>query len=146
MNSKIKCLLQTSSHSNFISTALLLVRLVVGIAFIYHGWGKIQSPFGWMPAEAPVPGFLQFLAAISEFGGGIALTLGLLTRIGAIGIACTMAVAVSMHAFVLKDPFVNSKGGSSYELALVYLSIAILFIALGAGKFSADAKLFSEKK
>jgi hypothetical protein len=51
------------------SVGLLVLRLVMGAAFILHGWGKIQSPLSWMPAEAPVPGFLQLLAAVAEFGG-----------------------------------------------------------------------------
>jgi putative oxidoreductase len=60
--------------------ALLLIRLVVGYAFILHGYGKIQHPMNWMGPQSTTPGLLQFLAAFSEFGGGIALVLGLLTR------------------------------------------------------------------
>src|SRR5438876_1563329 len=78
---------------------LLLVRLVTGAAFMFHGWYKIQSPggpFGWMGAEAPVPGFLQGLAVLAEFGGGLALIVGLLTPLAAFGIACTMVVALAM--------------------------------------------------
>lgn len=130
------------------SFGLLLLRLVVGIAFIYHGWDKIQNPFGWIPAEAPlkVHSIFQFLAALSEFGGGIALILGLLNSLTNIGIGFTMLVAVYLHMIVLKDPFVNSKGGGSYELALVYLVISILLYIVGPGKLSVDRLLFGEKK
>lgn len=127
------------------SAALLVVRLIVGAAFIFHGWSKIQNPFGWMGAQANVPGFLQFLAALSEFGGGIALIVGLLTPLASLGLACTMAVAACTHLFVLKDPFVNTKGGGSYELALVYLGISILFLVVGPGKLSLDALIFRER-
>lgn len=137
---------KTPAHSTFGSVALLLLRLVVGIAFLYHGWGKIQSPFSWMPPEAPIPGFLQFLAAISEFGGGLALILGLLTPLAMVGLTITMAVATMMHAFVMKDPFVNTTGqGGSFEPALGYLVIAILVLAMGPGKFSADNKIFGQR-
>ncbi len=145
-SSKIKLFLQTMPHkTNFASVALLLLRLIVGVAFLYHGWGKIQNPFAWMPPTAPVPGFFQFLGAISEFGGGIALILGLLTRLASLGLGFTMAVAVLMHAVVMGDPFVNMTGGSSFEPALGYLGISILFLALGAGKFSLDSKIFGER-
>lgn len=142
----IKKLLATRFSSNGTDAALLFIRIVVGLAFVMHGWGKIQHPFDWMPAGSPVPAFFQFLAALSEFGGGLALIAGLLTRLGCLGMAITMVVASSMHMFVMKDPFVNLTGqGGSYELALVYLSIAVLFVVNGAGKFSIDAKLFGPR-
>jgi len=143
---KLKTCLRACPQPNCASGALLLLRLIVGVAFLFHGWGKIQAPFAWMPPEAAVPGILQFLAAVSEFGGGLALILGLLVPLAMLGLSITMLVAASMHIFVMKDPFVSMTGGSSYELALVYLGIAILFMAIGPGKFSLDAKIFGEKK
>ena len=143
MNFK-RCL-QIAQQPKCASTAFLLLRLVVGLAFVTHGWGKMQAPFSWMGAEAPVPGFFQFLAAISEFGGGIAWILGLLTGLGSLGIAFTMAVAVTMHMFVMKDPFVNMTGGAAYELPATYFCIAILLMIAGPGKFSLDAKIFGER-
>lgn len=138
----LKSLFKPAAQSTFASGALLVMRLIAGVAFTMHGWGKIQHPFNWMGADASMPGFLQFLAALSEFGGGIGLVLGFLTSLWSLGIACTMAVAVHMHMIVLKHPFVNPKGEGSYELALVYLGVSIIFLALGPGKFSLDKKLF----
>src|ERR1700674_1376855 len=92
---------------------LLLLRVVTGAAFMFHGWYKIQSPggaFGWMGAEAPVPGVLQGLAVLSEFGGGLALILGLLTPLASLGIACTMIVALAMVHLPHGDPFVGAPG------------------------------------
>lgn len=128
-----------------VDLVLLLIRILCGYAFILHGWGKIQHPLNWMGPEAAVPGIFQALAAISEFGGGIALIVGLLTRIGAFGIGCIMTGAVIMHCLVLGDPFVNPTVGGSYELALVYLSIAILIMILGPGRFSLDRIIFGIK-
>ena len=144
MPTKLKRFFQTNNQSTAESTALLILRLIVGIAFILHGSGKMANPFGWMPASASIPGFFQFLAAISEFGGGVALVLGLLTRLGSLGLFFTMLVAASMHAFVLKDPFVNLTGGSSFEPALGYLGVSILFLIMGPGKFSLDEKIFAK--
>jgi putative oxidoreductase len=128
------------------SIALLLLRLVAGSAFLIHGWGKMQAPMSWMGPDAPVPGLLQLLATISEFGGGIALILGLLTPLGALGIAMTMAVATSMHAFVMKDPFVaTAPGQGAFELPLVYFAVALTLITVGPGRFSLDWKIFGQK-
>ena len=144
--SKLKCFLQPIALPCCSSFVMLLLRLIVGLAFVQHGWGKIQNPFGWMPPDAGVPGFFQFLAALAEFGGGIALILGLLTSLAMLGLAITMLVATSMHAFVMKDPMVTqSQGGSSFELPLVYLGISLLIMSLGAGKYSLDAKMFGTR-
>jgi putative oxidoreductase len=124
------------------STGLLLPRLVMGAAFILHGWGKIQNPLGWMGPDAPVPVILQALAAVAEFGGGMALVVGFLTRLASLGIATNMVVALSIVHLPHHDPFVNPKGGASYELAAVYLACAVLFLILGPGRFSLDALLF----
>ena len=98
-----------------------------------------------MPPDAPIPGFLQFLAALSEFGGGLALVLGLLTPIAAFGIFCTMAFAVFAVHVKSGHPFVATTGGPSYELAAAYLGTALLVIFAGPGKFSLDSLLFGKK-
>ncbi len=131
-----------AEHSVKTSFALLALRLISGSAFVLHGWPKIQHAFSWMPPEAPVPGFLQALAAFSEFGGGIAWVLGLLTPLASLGMAFTMAVAVFFHASK-GDPFVGM--GASFEPALVYLGVSLLFLLAGAGRFSLDACLFEKK-
>jgi putative oxidoreductase len=129
-----------------VDLVLLLIRLVVGYAFVLHGWGKIQHPLNWMGPESSVPGIFQALAAISEFGGGFALISGFLTRLGALGIGCTMTVAVYMHRFVMRDPFVNLTGGRAYELAAAFLVIAIFLVISGPGRFSLDRSIFGIKK
>jgi putative oxidoreductase len=120
------------------SSGLLALRLVMGVAFALHGWPKIQHAFEWMGPQAPVPGVLQAAAALAEFGGGIALVLGLLTRIAALGIGAVMVVAMGMVHIPHGDPFV-SVGGPSCELPAVYLACAVVFLLLGPGRLSADA-------
>lgn len=129
-----------------VSMGLLVLRVVAGAAFMFHGWGKIQNPTGWMGENANVPGVLQALAAIAEFGGGLAWILGALTPLASFGLICTMAVAAYMHAFVLKDPFVaKGPGKGSYELAAIYFCVALLFLLAGPGRFSLDQCLFRQK-
>jgi putative oxidoreductase len=124
------------------SVGLLLLRLVMGAAFLFHGWSKIQNPFGWMGPEASMPGILQSLAALSEFGGGMALILGLLTRLASLGIASVMIVALTQVHWPNGHPFVSKMGGPSWELPAVYLACAVLFLVLGPGRISLDALLF----
>jgi putative oxidoreductase len=125
------------------SIGLLLLRLVVGAAFVIHGWPKIQNAFHWMDAMGGqgMPSVLQALAALAEVGGGIALIVGLLTPLAALGIAGTMSVAIGMVHLRAGHPFV-AVGRPSYELAAVYLAAAILLLLVGPGRLSLDALLF----
>lgn len=127
-----------------VALALLIVRVVAGLAFMFHGWPKIQNPTGWMGPNAPMPGILQALAATSEFCGGFAWIIGALTPLASLGIFSTMGVAIYTHAIVRGDPFVGR--GTSYELALVYLTIAVLLVLVGPGQYSVDAVLFGKKR
>jgi putative oxidoreductase len=126
------------------SLGLLLLRLVMGAAFVLHGWPKIQNPMAWMGPTAPVPALFQALAAIAEFGGGMALIAGLLTRLAALGITSNMVVALAMVHVPHGDVFVGKPGGPSFELPAVYLACAILFVLFGPGRFSLDAFLFRQ--
>ena len=128
-----------------VSAPLLILRLVVGLAFMFHGYGKIQHPFGWMGPNATIPAFFQALAAISEFGGGLAWILGVLTPLASFRVACTMTVAVWMTAAVFHLPFVSQKGGGACELPATYLCVALLLLLAGPGRFSLDRILFGER-
>jgi len=119
---------------------LLAVRAVFGGALVLHGMQKMGNPTGWMGPDAPVPGFLQFLAFLSEFGGGLALLFGLLTPLASLGVISTMAVASLMaHG---AHPWVGAPGQPSKEAALGYLAVALLLLISGPGKLSLDSLVF----
>jgi putative oxidoreductase len=124
--------------------ALLLLRVVVGSAFVLHGSGKIVHAFTWMgPA---IPGWLQAMAAMSEFGGGLALVAGLLTPLAALGLIGTMVGALAMvhlpsgHPFVSPDP-----AKPAFELPLIYLIVNLSVLLAGPGAYSLDSILFNRK-
>ena len=131
------------------AVGLLLLRLVMGAAFILHGWPKIQHAFTWMDrpgVPAPVPSLFQALAAVSEFGGGIALIVGLLTPLAALGLACTMAVAIGMVHLPQGHAFVGQPGKPSFELAAGYLATVLMLLTTGPGTLSLDALLFGRRR
>jgi putative oxidoreductase len=134
----MKKLFANYTQDSRISLALLLMRLPLGFAMALHGWPKIQNPMEW--AGDAFPGFLQLLAAIAEFGGGIAWMIGALTALSSLGLFFTMAVAIHLHAIVRGDPFVGKE--SSYELAAIYFVFSIVLMLIGPGKYSVDQKLF----
>lgn len=143
----LKTCFRPLSLSTGASIALLLLRLVAGIAFVYHGLGKIQNPFTWMGPDSAIPGIFLLLAAVSEFGGGILWILGLLTRLASLGIFLTMLVATYFHAVVMGDPFVSGgPGQGAFEPALLYATVSLVLFFVGPGCFSLDKLIFKEKK
>src|SRR5262245_39460958 len=120
------------------SAGMLALRLMVGTAFMIHGWKKIQNPFGWMGDKTSVPGVFQALAAISEFGGGAAWIIGALVPLASLGILCTMTVAAYTH-ISREDPF------AKWELASVYFCVAVLLLLAGPGIFYVDKVFFGRR-
>ncbi len=125
---------------------LLFLRLVVGTAFILHGWQKIENPFHWMDKTPhAAPAFLQGLAVLAEVGGGAALILGLLTPLATFLLACAMFAGMALVHWPAGDPFVSPKMWPAYEPALVYFAVAITVMLVGPGRISLDAALFKKR-
>jgi putative oxidoreductase len=119
--------------------ALLALRLALGAAFVVHGYPKIQHPLTWPAHALPgAPGWLAATAAVVEFGGGIALLAGFLTRIVAFLIAADMVVAIFLVLVPHGAPFVSEAGGPSFELPLTYLVVGFALVMMGAGAMSLD--------
>ncbi|HZH97558.1 MAG TPA: DoxX family protein, partial [Fimbriimonadaceae bacterium] len=89
-------------------------------------------------SKRSIPPLFGYLAVIAEFFGGLGVALGLLTRVAAFGIACTMAVAAYVH-ISSGDPFKN------FELPLVLFGMAVALMFIGAGRMSLDKVFFGKK-
>lgn len=126
------------------SLGLLVLRLVVGTAFILHGWPKIQHPTSWMGPDSVSP-ILQLASALAEFGGGIALIVGFLTPFATAAIAVNMLFALFLVHFPKHQPFVGGGPGGSFELPLVDFAVMVCLLATGPGLYSMDAALFGRR-
>lgn len=120
---------------------ILLLRAGFGAGLMVHGWPKIQTPTSW--AGDTLPGMLQALAALGEFGGGLALLLGLLMPLGALGVLFTMLGAWWFQHRT--DPWINP-GNSSYELASLYGVLALALFFIGPGCYSLDYLLWGRRR
>lgn len=86
---------------------LLLLRLYLTPVMMQAGWTKLQnfdSTLSWFANPdwglgLPAPALLLSLVILLELGGGLALLLGLFTRLTALGLSITMLVAMlTVHA------------------------------------------------
>lgn len=123
----------------------LVLRLGLGVIFMLHGVQKVSAEHDWGAGWDTSGNFhasLQMLVAYSELLGGIAVTIGFLTRLAALGISVIMVGAIAtVHA---QNGFYLSNGGFEYNLALIIICLAI--ILLGPGPVSLDRLLFPPRK
>jgi putative oxidoreductase len=113
-----------------------LLRIVVGLLFLWHGSSKL---FGFpVPAPADVPAFVIYVAGSIELFGGFLVMIGLVTRWSAFLCSGLMAAAYWMaHGF--KGLFPMQYGGNGGELAVLYCFVFLFLSAHGAGIWSVDA-------
>ena len=123
-----------------------LLRLVLGVALVYHGHGKMIPAHGFAThplsamqtysrfvAGLGIPGWLGYVSALTEFVGGCLLVLGLLTRLAAFLAAGNMLVAlcaVTLH---------HGYEASQYPIAL--LAIAVMLVFTGGGTAALDRRV-----
>lgn len=117
--------------------AVVPLRVLVGIAFIGHGWPKLMDLAGFTQRFGqmgiPLPGLFTPLVMILEVFGGAALALGLLTRWVALGYVIEMLVTTFYVKVAAGSKFI---GG--YELDVLFLAAGLLFLLGGPGPWSLD--------
>jgi putative oxidoreductase len=134
------------------STAITVLRLVLGIVFFAHGAQKMLGWFGgygftgtmgFFTGAMHIPAVFAFLAIAAEFFGGLGLIFGFLTRIAAFGITVNMLVAIAMvHAqFGFFMNWAGTQKGEGIEYHLLTLALTIFLMIKGGGAFSIDRAL-----
>lgn len=126
---------------------LLLLRLAVGVVFVAHGSQKVLGAFGGpglqhtvaMFGRMGIPAPLAYIAAFTEFLGGLGLITGLLSRLSALGIAVVMVVAIlKVHlanGFFMNWAMVPGRG-EGYEYHLLVIGMALAVMLCGPGRFA----------
>jgi putative oxidoreductase len=140
-----------STDSDWIQT---ISRIILGVIFFAHGaqkllgWFKgpgLEETMRTMKEHLGLPAILAFGAIAAEFFGGVALILGLLSRVAAAGIVVIMIFAIVMvHGrYGLFLNWFGDRKGHGYEYHLLAIGLAVVVIVKGSGALSLDGLLYS---
>ncbi len=132
----------TSGRDRLHDVGLLLLRIIVGCFMLTHGLGKLSiltsgdpvqfaDPFGMGQATSLA------LTVFAEVVCSFLIILGLATRLAAIPLAITMAVA--FFYIHMEDEF------GAKELAGLYLALYVFLIIAGSGRYSIDYLISNRK-
>ncbi len=126
---------------NSYNIGMLIIRLVVGLTLVAHGWnhlfggGRIAGAARWYGSMGLKPPIVQaWMSVIFEFAAGFGLALGFLTPLAAAATVGLMAVA-GIVAHRTNGFFVFKEG---YEYVLMIGVIGVAVAILGPGKWSLD--------
>jgi putative oxidoreductase len=132
---------------------IFFIRIVLGIIFFAHGAQKALGWFGGpglggtvgFMGQIGIPAPLAYMAVFTELLGGLALIVGVLSRLSALGLFVTMLVAMFkvhwVNGFFMGS---NPQGaGIEYNLALAAMALAIVLTGPGAlGLWDPERKIF----
>ncbi|HBT13254.1 MAG TPA: hypothetical protein DEA88_08710, partial [Erwinia persicina] len=85
----------------FEDTGIVLARILMAILFVVAGWGKLTDYAGTQQfmASMGIPALFVPLTVLLEFGGGLAIMFGFLTRTTALITAIfTVLTAILAHS------------------------------------------------
>jgi putative oxidoreductase len=127
---------------------LIAVRTALAWIFIYYGAGKLFGSFGGLglhgtaeffsnTAHLHPGGLFAVLGGVIEFGGGIALALGVASRLAALSLFGDMVMAMITVTWV--NGINSEKLPAGYELNMALAVMALVIVVFGAGRFSVDS-------
>jgi len=116
--------------------SFFILRLILGLLMIIHGWPKIKNIKGtaeWMSSTGFKPGiFWAIVVALVEFIGGIFLIFGFLTQIIALLLTIQFLI-IAIWRIKKHERLIGE-----FELDLIILTTSIVLLLNGAGALSLD--------
>ena len=104
----------------------IVLRVIIGIIFIQHGWPKVMNPARYAGVWGNII-FFGFLHGIVETLGGLALVIAYFVRPVALVFALIMLGAIYFKVFRWKSGFMShTTTGWEFDLLLLAANLAIL--------------------
>lgn len=122
---------------------LAILRIVLGVIFIAHGWpkfGSIEATAGFMESlNVPLPAIMAWVIAGLEFGGGLLLIAGfLVTPVSLLLTAHMLIGIVLVHA--ANGFYVIDRGTGGIEFNLILAAAAMMLVFGGPGLAALDSR------
>lgn len=141
----MKDFMSCSCGTKWRNEGYLILRVVTGLAFFYHGYLKIFTMgvenvvLFFANVGIPFPGLVAYLVAYGELLGGIALILGFLTHwVAKMNILIMLGAIGFVHWGTKGGWFYGYGADGGYEYQLLLLGVSIFFFVSGSGKYSLD--------
>lgn len=117
--------------------AALALRLSSGVLFLAHGLLKVNvftiaGTVGYFESLG-LPAILAYLTIVAEIGGGIALILGVATRLVSAALIPVLLGATWVH---LGNGWVFSNEGGGWEFPLFWAAVQGAIVLLGSGAYA----------
>ncbi|GGO37045.1 quinol oxidase [Gemmobacter aquaticus] len=117
--------------------AATLLRVSSGVLFLAHGLLKVNvftvaGTVGYFESLG-LPGFLAYLTIAAEIGGGLALILGVATRLVSLGLIPVLLGATWVHS---GNGWLFSGEGGGWEFPLFWAVVQVVIALLGAGAYA----------
>lgn len=129
-------------NKRYVELGLLITRVLTGVIFLLHGFSKFQGGIGGTQGffqSLGLPAFLAPVVAVIEIAGGIALIVGLFTRLA--GLALTIVMVGVLVTAKAGQPFMM---GTEFDYLILFTSLQMALT--GSALLSLDGVLFGKKE
>ena len=120
------------------STGKLLLRLMLGVFMLFHGYAKITTGVSGIEtslAGLGLPAWVAYGVYIGEIFAPLLVIIGYYARVGAAIIVINMIFAITLsHAKQLFD--LGKSGGWALELQGFFLLTGLVIMLIGPGRFA----------
>ncbi|MDT2034077.1 MAG: DoxX family protein [Planktomarina sp.] len=124
------------NKSNMQSIGISLLRIHFGIILLAHGWLKVYvftvaGTVGYF-ASIGLPSIVAYSVIFGELLGGVALILGIQTRLAA---SLTVPIVFGAAIMNIGNGWLHSASGGGWEYAASLTVIAISLAITGSGQY-----------
>jgi putative oxidoreductase len=125
----------------------LIMRVVIGIIFMFHGIAKFQMGLSNVDAwfsSFGIPGFMAYVVAVLELVGGMMLIVGLLTRY--VSALFVIMLIGAIFTSKLSAGLLGDGQMPGYELDLGFMLVLLYLVVSEQSAISVDRLIMNKRR